>query len=244
MEYSVHGRNNLYKPLISQTEYGKKSVNQLIKGYFDGSPARLVSQFISDQKLSEAANWNNLLQTEFNPVKKSTEAMICLLIYIMKTTCSSYLRICSCLDITGSFSGTGFFMALTAFSCLAIPVFSFLLSRPFISTCRISGIQPAGASPIRLLGVGRGTFEEAFTIYGARQNRCSVNLGIHMPDDFSGDQLYSCLSALYASIRFLQQASKNKTHPSPCRKPPCILFPKKERLFLFLNPFSGERKWI
>ena len=54
VEYSVHGRNNLYKPLISQTEYGKKSVNQLIKGYFDGSPARLVSQFISDQKLSEA----------------------------------------------------------------------------------------------------------------------------------------------------------------------------------------------
>jgi len=54
VEYSVHGRNNLYKPLMSQTEYGKKSVNQLIKGYFEGSPARLVSQFISDQKLSDA----------------------------------------------------------------------------------------------------------------------------------------------------------------------------------------------
>ena len=54
VEYIVHGRNNLYKPLVSQAEYGKKSVNQLIKGYFDGSPAQLVSQFISDQKLSEA----------------------------------------------------------------------------------------------------------------------------------------------------------------------------------------------
>jgi BlaI family transcriptional regulator, penicillinase repressor len=54
VEYSVHGRNNLYKPMISQTEYGKKSINQLIKGYFDGSPARLVSQFISDHKLSES----------------------------------------------------------------------------------------------------------------------------------------------------------------------------------------------
>ena len=54
VEYSVHGRNNLYKPLVSQAEYGMKSVNQLIKGYFDGSPARLVSQFISDHKLSEA----------------------------------------------------------------------------------------------------------------------------------------------------------------------------------------------
>jgi BlaI family penicillinase repressor len=54
VEYSVHGRNNLYKPLISQFEYGRKSANQLIKGYFNGSPARLVSQFIADQKLSEA----------------------------------------------------------------------------------------------------------------------------------------------------------------------------------------------
>ncbi len=34
VEYSVHGRNNLYKPLVSQAEYGKKSVNQLIRGLF------------------------------------------------------------------------------------------------------------------------------------------------------------------------------------------------------------------
>ncbi|MFI5192580.1 MAG: BlaI/MecI/CopY family transcriptional regulator [Chitinophagales bacterium] len=54
VEYSVHGRNNLYKPMIGRTEYGKKTANQLIKGYFEGSPARLVSHFISDNKLSEA----------------------------------------------------------------------------------------------------------------------------------------------------------------------------------------------
>lgn len=54
VEYSVHGRNNLYKPMIGRTEYGKKSANQLLKGYFEGSPARLVSHFISDHKLSEA----------------------------------------------------------------------------------------------------------------------------------------------------------------------------------------------
>ena len=52
VEYEVQGRNNLYRPRISKTEYGKKSINQLIKGYFDGSPARLVSQFVSDNKLS------------------------------------------------------------------------------------------------------------------------------------------------------------------------------------------------
>jgi BlaI family penicillinase repressor len=64
VEYSTHGRNNLYKPLISQAEYGKKSVNQLIKGYFEGSPARLVSQFISDQKLSDAELEQLLLQIQ------------------------------------------------------------------------------------------------------------------------------------------------------------------------------------
>jgi len=64
VEYTTHGRNNLYKPLISQAEYGKKSVNQLIKGYFEGSPARLVSQFISDQKLSDAELEQLLLQIQ------------------------------------------------------------------------------------------------------------------------------------------------------------------------------------
>ena len=61
VEYNVHGRNNLYKPLIGRTEYGKKTANQLIKGYFEGSPARLVSHFISDNKLSEA-DLDQLLQ--------------------------------------------------------------------------------------------------------------------------------------------------------------------------------------
>src|SRR5450432_1952348 len=50
--YETQGRNNLYKPRISKSEYGKKSINQLVKGYFEGSPARLVSQFLNDNKLS------------------------------------------------------------------------------------------------------------------------------------------------------------------------------------------------
>jgi len=52
VNYETLGRNNLYKPLISKAEYGKKSINQLVKGYFEGSPARLVSQFVNDNKLS------------------------------------------------------------------------------------------------------------------------------------------------------------------------------------------------
>jgi len=69
VEYNVYGRNNLYKPLISQAEYGKKSVNQLVKSYFNGSPARLVSQFINDQKLSEAEL--ELLMQKIQSIKNS-----------------------------------------------------------------------------------------------------------------------------------------------------------------------------
>lgn len=50
--YETQGRNNLYKPKISKSEYGRKSINQLVKGYFEGSPARLVSQFVNENKLS------------------------------------------------------------------------------------------------------------------------------------------------------------------------------------------------
>ena len=52
VSFEVQGRNNLYKPKISKEDYGKKSINQLVKGYFEGSPAKLVSQFLSDDKLS------------------------------------------------------------------------------------------------------------------------------------------------------------------------------------------------
>lgn len=51
-EYEVQGRNNLYRARVSKSEYGKKSIQQLVKGYFDGSPAKLVSQFVTDNKLS------------------------------------------------------------------------------------------------------------------------------------------------------------------------------------------------
>lgn len=53
VNFEVQGRNNLYKPAVSKTEYGKKSINQLIKGYFEGSPAKLVSHFVNENKLSQ-----------------------------------------------------------------------------------------------------------------------------------------------------------------------------------------------
>lgn len=52
VKYLIQGRNNLYIPEISKEEYGKKTINQLVKGYFENSPAKLVSQFITDNRLS------------------------------------------------------------------------------------------------------------------------------------------------------------------------------------------------
>jgi BlaI family penicillinase repressor len=52
VQVDVQGRNNCYKPRISKTEYGRKSANQLLKGYFEGSPSKLISQFVNDNKLS------------------------------------------------------------------------------------------------------------------------------------------------------------------------------------------------
>jgi len=52
VEYDVQGRNNIYRARISKAEYGKKTINNLVKGYFEGSPAKLVSQFVSDNKLT------------------------------------------------------------------------------------------------------------------------------------------------------------------------------------------------
>lgn len=52
VRYIVQGRNNIYMPKISKEDYGKKSMNQLVKRYFENSPAKLVSQFLSDEKIS------------------------------------------------------------------------------------------------------------------------------------------------------------------------------------------------
>ena len=53
VNFEVQGRNNLYKPAVSKADYGKNSINQLVKGYFEGSPAKLLSHFVNENKLSQ-----------------------------------------------------------------------------------------------------------------------------------------------------------------------------------------------
>jgi len=48
------GRNNLYKPAITREQYAKRSMAAVMKTFFNGSPANVVSHFIEDNKLSVA----------------------------------------------------------------------------------------------------------------------------------------------------------------------------------------------
>lgn len=71
VRYVIQGRNNLYTPAISKEEYGRRTMNQLVKSYFEDSPARLVSQFLSDEKLS-VQELEELLQ-QIKSSKKETK---------------------------------------------------------------------------------------------------------------------------------------------------------------------------
>lgn len=52
VDVDPQGRNNLYKARISREDYGRKSIQQVVKGYFDSSPALLVTQLLLDNKIS------------------------------------------------------------------------------------------------------------------------------------------------------------------------------------------------
>lgn len=50
----VFGRMNQYKSDISKESYFKKTMNGLVKGYFDGSFTEAVSCLVEDKKISIA----------------------------------------------------------------------------------------------------------------------------------------------------------------------------------------------
>jgi BlaI family transcriptional regulator, penicillinase repressor len=47
------GRMHRYKPAVSKQEYGKRSLTQVVRGYFENSPLKLVSHFVQENKLSQ-----------------------------------------------------------------------------------------------------------------------------------------------------------------------------------------------
>ena len=47
-----YGRTFVYTPAISREEYGRRSLGQLIKNFFGGSPAVAISQLAKSENLS------------------------------------------------------------------------------------------------------------------------------------------------------------------------------------------------
>lgn len=49
--YTAYGKTHEYYPLISQADYKRYEMKQLLETYFDNSLPQLVSFFVKDQKL-------------------------------------------------------------------------------------------------------------------------------------------------------------------------------------------------
>jgi predicted transcriptional regulator len=49
---NVLGRNHEYYPLVSKEDYSKGTLQQMVKGYFEGSYSNLVSSFVKEKNIS------------------------------------------------------------------------------------------------------------------------------------------------------------------------------------------------
>lgn len=57
----VHGRNHLYYPIVSKSDYSKSSLANIVENYFEGSFANVVS-FMVDSKALKKKEIDLLLQ--------------------------------------------------------------------------------------------------------------------------------------------------------------------------------------
>ncbi|RFS19765.1 BlaI/MecI/CopY family transcriptional regulator [Chitinophaga silvatica] len=52
VDFKAFGKSHQYFPIISKDAYSHKTVNNLVKGYFEGSFSNLVSFFVKEKELS------------------------------------------------------------------------------------------------------------------------------------------------------------------------------------------------
>ena len=48
------GKSNLYQPIIHKDDYGKKNIQNILKGYYDDSFSKMLSFFAKEKKISIA----------------------------------------------------------------------------------------------------------------------------------------------------------------------------------------------
>ena len=67
---TVLGRQHQYSALISKEEYSRKTMKQIVKGYFEGSFSNVVSFMVKDNNISVEELENLLQQIKKNNSKK------------------------------------------------------------------------------------------------------------------------------------------------------------------------------
>ncbi|ERM82320.1 hypothetical protein P872_18700 [Rhodonellum psychrophilum GCM71 = DSM 17998] len=53
VNHKSYGKTNEYFPLISKSQYQSKSLNKLVKNYFDGSAQNMLSFMVKENKISD-----------------------------------------------------------------------------------------------------------------------------------------------------------------------------------------------
>jgi BlaI family transcriptional regulator, penicillinase repressor len=49
--HKAYGKTHEYFPLVTKAAYGKRSLSQLVKDYFDGSPQSIVSFLVKEENM-------------------------------------------------------------------------------------------------------------------------------------------------------------------------------------------------
>jgi predicted transcriptional regulator len=49
----MYGTVNIYKPIVSQEDYSKRSINRLVSTFFDGSVGNFLSFMVKEKNISE-----------------------------------------------------------------------------------------------------------------------------------------------------------------------------------------------
>ncbi|MGO4288564.1 BlaI/MecI/CopY family transcriptional regulator [Chitinophaga sp. RAB17] len=52
VDYKAYGKSHQYFALVTKDAYSHKTVNNIVKGYFDGSFSNMVSFFVKEKELS------------------------------------------------------------------------------------------------------------------------------------------------------------------------------------------------
>lgn len=72
LTHKSYGSTHMYFPLISQSDYSKRSANRLMKNYFEGSVGNFLSFMVKENKISdqEIAELQKLIDDMDKPEEK------------------------------------------------------------------------------------------------------------------------------------------------------------------------------